>query len=97
MCITTPTTAIDFGHHDLLLPDFILTGTITFDRARQLLELHGTGGDSEVLNLDATAEGHLCFPDELIIKDWSEPSGLTSALVDAGENNNRQRGRTIEV
>lgn len=78
------TVTIDYGHRDLLLPDFVLTGRITFDRARQLLELHDVDGHSEVLNLDATAEGYICFPDELILKDWSEHSGLTAALVDAG-------------
>ena len=75
---------IDFGHHDLLLPDFVLTGRITYDRRRQLLELHGPDSDSEVLNTDLRTEGYLCFPDEVILKDWSEHSGLCQALVDAG-------------
>lgn len=82
--ITAPTNTIDFGHHDLLLSDFVLSGQVTFDRARQLLTISEPTGDSEVLNMDATAEGYVCFPDELVIKDWSEHSGLTSALVDAG-------------
>ncbi|EJV7053165.1 hypothetical protein N7U83_003047 [Listeria monocytogenes] len=85
---------LDFGHHDLLLPDFVLTGTIPYDRRRRLLELHGPDGDSEVLNTDLRAEGYLTFPDEVLIRDWSEHSGLAGALVDAGI---AQRTETIKV
>lgn len=84
MAITAPTTTIDFGHHDLLLHDIVLSGQVTFDRTRQLLEIRDTDGDSEVLNVDMTMHGYVCFPDELILKDWSEHSGLTAALVDVG-------------
>lgn len=85
MPITSSAPAVlDFGQHDLLLPDFILSGRITYDRRRQLLELHGPDGDSEVLNVDLRAEGYLTFPDEVLIRDWSEHSGLAGALVDAG-------------
>lgn len=79
-----PSTLIDFGRHDLLLSEIVLTGRVAFDRARQLLTLTEPSGDAEVLNVDLTLEGYVTFPDELIIRDWSEHSGLTSALVDAG-------------
>lgn len=79
-----PATTIDFGHHDLLLPDFVLSGRVVFDRGRQLLELHEPTGDSEVLNTDLTLHGYVTFPDELLIRDWSEHSGLCGALVTAG-------------
>lgn len=75
---------IDFDHHDLLLEDFVLAGRVTYDRRRQLLELHDPEGGTEVLNTDLRSEGYICFPDELILKDWSEHSGLCQALVDAG-------------
>lgn len=74
----------DFGHHDLLLPDCVLTGHVVFDQARNLLKLrHPLEGD-EVLNVDLTREGYVAFPGELFLKDWSEHSGLCGALVDAG-------------
>lgn len=80
----TQAAVIDYGHHDLLLSDIVLSGRVTFDRRRQLLEIRDVDGDSEVLNADMTMHGYVCFPDELLIRDWSEHSGLTSALVDAG-------------
>ncbi|MFL0424198.1 hypothetical protein ACH0AC_00230 [Micrococcus luteus] len=82
--ISSAPAVIDFGHHDLLLEDFVLTGRITYDRRRQLLELHDLEGGTDVLNTDLRGEGFICFPDELILKDWSEHSGLCQALVDAG-------------
>lgn len=48
---------IDFGHHQLLLPDFVLTGAITYDRRRGLLELHGPDGGTEALSVDLRAAG----------------------------------------
>lgn len=87
MSASIPTSAaavIDFGHHDLLLQDIVLSGQVTFDRDRQLLTITEPTGDSEVLNVDLTLEGYVCFPDELILRDWSEHSGLCAALVDAG-------------
>lgn len=80
----TPVDVIDFGHHDLLLPDFVLTGHLTYDRRRGLLELHGPDGIAEVLNTDLRAEGFIAFPDEVLVRDWSEHAGLAGALVDAG-------------
>ncbi|QAV29298.1 hypothetical protein [Micrococcus luteus] len=79
-----PADVLDYGHHDLLFADFVLTGRVTYDRRRQLLELHGPDGNSEVLNTDLRTEGYLSFPGEVILKDWSEHSGLCQALVDAG-------------
>lgn len=38
--MTIRTATIDFGHHDLLLPDFVMSGRVTFDRRRQLFDLH---------------------------------------------------------
>lgn len=85
MPITSSAPAVlDFGHHDLLLEDFVLTGRVTYDPRRQLLELHGPDGDVEVLNTDLRTEGYLCFPGEVTLKDWSEHNGLCQALVDAG-------------
>ena len=51
-----PTTTVDFGHHDLLLSDIVLSGTVTFGRVRQLLTITEPSGDSDVLNTDLTMD-----------------------------------------
>lgn len=82
--MTIRTATSGFGHHDPLLPDFVMSGRVTFDCRRQLFELHDRLEGSEVLNADLSLEGHIRFPDEVIIRDWSEHTGLAAALIDAG-------------
>lgn len=68
----------------LHLPEMILTGDITYDRRRRLLELHDPKEGSEALSLDMSYYGYATAPGEIWIKDWSEHEGLADALVMAG-------------
>lgn len=68
----------------LHLPEMTLTGDITYDRRRRLLELHDPEEGSEVLSLDMSYYGYVTGPGEVWIKDWTEHEGLADALVMAG-------------
>lgn len=78
------TTAIGYGHHDLLLPDFVLSGRFDYDLRRTALTLTNSDGEAEVLSVDLWADGYVTAPGEALVKDWSEHAGLAGALVDAG-------------
>ncbi|MCD0172533.1 hypothetical protein [Micrococcus luteus] len=79
-----PTTATTFPDTTLFLPDGVMSGTITYEARTQQLAIAYEDGETEVLSIDLTLDGYVCSPGEAFIKDWSEHSGLTSALVDAG-------------
>ncbi|MCV7512483.1 hypothetical protein M3D71_010060 [Micrococcus luteus] len=68
----------------LFLPDGVISGTITYEARTQQLAIACEDGETEVMSIDLTLEGYLADPGECLIKDWSEHSGLTSALVDSG-------------
>jgi len=66
-------------------PNFTMTGPLVYDTSSALLmHLEEATGDEEVLSTDLDAYGFVCGPGEAYIKDWSEHSGFTDALVAAG-------------
>lgn len=78
----------------LFLPDGLMTGTVTYDAGTSQLAITYEDRQVEVLSIDLTLEGYVAAPGEAFIKDWSEHSGLTGALVDAGLV---MRTETVEV
>lgn len=69
---------------ELRLPHVTLTGALAYDPAFSALVLIHDDGEHHVLSTVLLAYGYLPFFGETFIKDWTEHSGLTDALVMAG-------------
>ncbi|MCV7456633.1 MULTISPECIES: hypothetical protein [Micrococcus] len=82
--MSAPATAVTFPGVTLFLPDGVMTGDLTYDARTSQLAITYADGETEVLSIDLTLEGYVAAPGEALIKDWSEHSGFTAALVDAG-------------
>lgn len=82
--MSAPATITRFPGVSLFLPDALMSGDVTYDPRTGQLVITYEDGDTEVLSTDLTLEGYVAVRGEALVKDWSEHSGLTSALVDAG-------------
>ena len=69
---------------ELRLPHVTLTGALAYDPAFSALVLIHDDGEHHVLSTVLLTYGYLPFFGETFIKDWTEHSGLTDALVMAG-------------
>ncbi|QCP08427.1 hypothetical protein [Micrococcus luteus] len=82
--MSASTATATFPGVTLFLPDGVMVGDLIYDARTSQLAIVYSDGETEVLSIDLTLEGYLPTPGEALIKDWSEHSGVTSALVDAG-------------
>ena len=69
--------AVDFS-------GFVMTGAILHDDVRRGLFLEDGEGPAEVLSTNLAAYGMNALEGHVFIKDWSEHSGVTAALVAQG-------------
>ncbi|WP_125098679.1 hypothetical protein [Leucobacter chromiireducens] len=60
-----------------------LTGELQHDPTQHALVIVFDDGDSEMLSIDLTISGYVAFPGEVFVRDYSEHSGLPTALVEA--------------
>ena len=70
---------------ELALPNVTLSGVLSYNPARASLVVadHETG-EAEVISVDLAVYGCVAAPGEVLVKGWSEHSGLATALEMAG-------------
>lgn len=68
----------------LRLPHVDLYGDLTYDPAARHLVLIHPDGEHHDLSTDLLVYGYMPWVGETLVKDWTEHSGLTDALVMAG-------------
>ncbi|MEV0445757.1 hypothetical protein AB0I84_20910 [Streptomyces spectabilis] len=61
-----------------------LTGALVHDDENRVLELEDAEGPAEPISISLQAYGLTPEPGHVFIKDWSEHSGLTARLAQAG-------------
>ncbi|MFE6939588.1 hypothetical protein [Streptomyces chartreusis] len=61
-----------------------LTGTLVHDDENRVLELENAEGPAEPISISLQGYGLTPEPGNVFIKDWSEHSGLTARLTQAG-------------
>ncbi|MEW1629629.1 hypothetical protein AB0387_19865 [Streptomyces sp. NPDC089173] len=68
---------VDFGGIEL-------TGALVHDDENRVLELEDAEGPAEPISISLQGYGLTPEPGNIFIKDWSEHSGLTARLAQAG-------------
>lgn len=63
---------------------FPIEGDVAHDSEQHVLFLDDHEGPASVISIKLDAYGLTAQDDTVFIKDWSENSGLTNSLVDAG-------------